>query len=85
MYDKTYQMEGENLLLSYEKLPKGVLRYEVRLQRSKIRDIAKKYHVSAEETKEVLEFFVKNAKQLLIIPFCGYFPPVQYLREPELR
>ena len=84
MYDKTYQMEGENLLLSYEKLPKGVLRYEVRLQRSKIRDIAKKYHVSAEETKEVLEFFVKNAMQLLIIPFYGYFPPVQYLREPEL-
>ena len=84
MYDKTYQMEGENLLLSYEKLPKGVLRYEARLQRSKIRDIAKKYHVPAEETKEVLEFFVKHAMFFLLDPFYKHFPPVQYLREPEL-
>ena len=86
-YYKDKDKEREKLYnkhLSYEKLPKGVLRYEARLQRSKIRDIAKKYHVPAEETKEVLEFFVKHAMFFLLDPFYKHFPPVQYLREPEL-
>lgn len=42
IYDKTYQIRDGNLIIGYEKLPEGVLRYEVRCERAYIKQIEKK-------------------------------------------
>lgn len=42
IYDKTYQLTENDLVVGYEKLPAGVLRVEVHYGRSKLRGIEKK-------------------------------------------
>ena len=42
IYDKTYQMTQNGLVIAYESLPDGVLRFEVQYQREKLRQIEKK-------------------------------------------
>lgn len=41
IYDKTYQMDENNLVVEYENLPAGVLRIEVHYGRDKLRSIEK--------------------------------------------
>ena len=43
IYDKTYQLIENNLVIDYEDLPAGVLRVEVHYGRGKLRNIEKKY------------------------------------------
>lgn len=42
IYDKTYQIREGNLILGYEKLSEGVLRFEVHCEREYIRRVEKK-------------------------------------------
>lgn len=42
MYDKTYQLQAEGLILDYETLPDGLFRIEVCCERGHIRSVEKK-------------------------------------------
>lgn len=44
IYDKTYQMNENDLVVDYENLPSGVLRIEVHYERAKLRSIEKKHN-----------------------------------------
>jgi len=83
LYDKTYQMKENKLLLSYEKLPEGVLRYEMRLERDYIRRIQKNSGI--ENTTELLEFFIENSAEFLVATFNYCFPVGIFLRLGELE
>ena len=82
MYDKTYQLTEEGLNLSYEKLPEGVLRYELRLKRNYIRTLEKRY--KTKNTTEFLQTVVDEALRLLFTKFYENFPPDYYWRLGEL-
>ena len=82
MYDKTYQITEEGLALSYEKLPKGVLRYEMRMKRTLIRGFENRLRTN--ENVELLNYFINNADVLLCDVFLDHFSPATYMREPEL-
>lgn len=82
MYDKTYQITEEGLALSYEKLPKGVLRYEMRMKRNLIRGFENRLRTNV--NVELLNYFINNADVLLCDVFLDYFSPATYMREPEL-
>ena len=45
IYDKTYQLTENDLVVDYEKLPAGVLRVEVHYGRDKLRSIEKKHQM----------------------------------------
>lgn len=82
MYDKTYQITEEGLELSYEKLPKGILRYELRMERNLIHKFENKLRTDV--NVELLNCFIDNAGILLCDAFLDHFPPACYIREPEL-
>lgn len=82
MYDKTYQITEEGLALSYEKLPKGVLRYEMRMKRNLIRGFENRLRTNV--NVELLNYFINNADVLLCDVFLDHFSPTTYMREPEL-
>lgn len=82
IYDKTYQLTEAGLKLSYEKLPEGVLRYEMRLGREYIRTLEKK--LDGPKVCQILQFLVANARPLLVSGFGNHFPAAQYVRLPEL-
>ena len=56
MYDKTYQITEEGLELSYEKLPKGILRYELRMERNLIHKFENK--LQTDVNVELLNCFI---------------------------
>ena len=72
IYDKTYQLTEAGLKLSYEKLPEGVLRYEMRLGREYIRTLEKK--LDGPKVCQILQFLVANARPLLVSSFVKHFP-----------
>ena len=83
IYDKTYQMGKNNLNVSYEKLPKGVLRIEMCCLRPYLKKIEKKQEL--EKGGEVLWYMTQNSEQLLIKTVCACFPHWKYYQKSELE
>lgn len=83
IYDKTYQMEKNNLNVSYEKLPKGVLRIEMCCFRPYLKKIEKKQEL--EKGDEVLWYMTQNSEQMLIKTVCACFPHWKYYQKSELE
>ena len=60
IYDKTYQLTENDLAVSYEKLPVGVLRVEVHYWRSKIKSIEKK--CGSDDPADILWLLMQESK-----------------------
>ena len=82
LYDKTYQMRKERLVLSYEKLPKGVLRFEVHCKRGYLRTVEKKAGEPA--TTELLWLMIQESRERIINHFSRCFSDVAFARKEEL-
>lgn len=82
LYDKTFQLTEEGLKLSYEKLPEGVLRCELRFRRDWIRSDQKEVGIAS--TTAYLQYLVTNARLFLLYVLTKSIPPARYLRLPEL-
>lgn len=61
IYDKTYQMNENDLVVDYENLPSGVLRIEVHYGRDKLRSIEKKH--KTDDPLDLLWLLMQESKQ----------------------
>lgn len=83
IYDKTYQVRNENLAIAYEKLPEGVLRFEVHCGRPYIQRIEDK---STEKgTVKMLQLMMKESENRIIDHFSRCFPDVEFVQMGELE
>lgn len=77
IYDKTYQLTENDLVVDYEKLPAGVLRVEVHYGRSKLRGIEKKYKMD-NPLKLLWQLMQESEKRILkLVGKC--YPDLSYL------
>lgn len=83
IYDKTYQVKNGNLVVAYEKLPEGVLRFEVRCERSYIRQVEKNTDTS--DVLEILWLLIQESEERIIDHFSRCFSDVKFMRMEELE
>lgn len=83
IYDKTYQIRNGNLIIAYEDLPKGVLRFEVHCERPHIKRIEK--NAGALNVLEVLWLLTQESKDRIIDHFSRCFSDVQFMQMEELE
>ncbi len=83
IYDKTYQMQDNNLVISYEEMPKGVLRFEVHCERAYLRDVEKK---SGEpSTVELLWQLMQESEERITGHFSRCFPDTAFVQLEEIE
>lgn len=83
IYDKTYQMEENQLDVSYEKLPNGVLRFELHCKREYVRRLQRKLKCS--DTSDLLWALVQRSQKELTKKFSQCFSDVSYLHASALE
>lgn len=83
IYDKTYQITENGLAYAYEKLPNGVLRFEVQNSRSYIRKVEKK--LDDPSTQELLWHFIKTSRKEMIDVFSRSFPDTEFMKLESLE
>lgn len=77
IYDKTYQMDENNLSVAYENLPSGVLRVEVHYGREKLRRIEKEYKIKT--TLDLLWLLMRQSKARICELVSKCYPDQPYL------
>ena len=82
IYDKTYQMRENGLAVAYEKLPEGVLRFEIHCEREYLRRIEKESGKPG--TRELLWQLIQGSEERLISHFSRCFPDASFVRKEEL-
>lgn len=83
IYDKTYQIRNGNLIIAYEDLPKGVLRFEVHCERPYIKRIEKNADTS--DVLETLWLMTQESEDRIIDHFSRCFSDVQFMQMEELE
>lgn len=83
IYDKTYQMQDNNLAISYEKLPEGVLRFEVHCERTYIRNVEKKSGDPA--TDELLWQLIQESEERINRHFARCIPDTRFVQLEEIE
>lgn len=83
IYDKTYQVREENLIVDYENLPNGVLRFEVHCEREYIRKVLKKS--GKLDTLELLWKMIEESEERLIAHFSRCFPDMKFMQMGRLE
>jgi len=83
IYDKTYQIRNGNLVVAYEKLPEGVLRFEVHCEREYIRQTEKDAGTS--NSLELLWLLMQESENRLIGHFSRCFPDTEFVQMEELE
>lgn len=83
IYDKTYQIQDGNLIVGYEGLPEGVLRFEVHCGREYLRKAAKKS--GKKKTADLLWQMTKNSKEKTIDHFSRCFADVRFMKSEKLQ
>lgn len=83
IYDKTYQIREGNLILGYEKLPEGVLRFEVHCEREYIRKVEKK--ASDLDTLGLLWLMITESENRIIDHFSRCFSDTTFVRIGKLE
>lgn len=78
IYDKTYQIENGGMAVSYEKLPEGVLRFEIHCERDYIRAFEKKSGCTA--TEDVLWQLVQKSKSRIMKHISWCFSDVRFVQ-----
>lgn len=72
VYDKGRQMEWEGLCGKNERLPRGVLRVELRCGKRYLKQLRKEHHLHS--TMEQLEFMRVNSRELMLKQLQRAFP-----------
>jgi hypothetical protein len=83
IYDKTYQIAENNLLLDYETLPEGVLRFEVHCEREYLRRMEKKAGI--EKTLNVLETLMLDSECRIQKHFSQCFADATFCQFEEIE
>ena len=83
IYDKTYQMRENGLVVAYEKLPEGVLRFEVHCERDYLRKVEKES--GKQKTVELLWWFIRKSEERMIAHFSRCFPDSAFAQKDELE
>ena len=83
MYDKTYQIRDGNLIIGYEKLPEGVLRYEVHCERAYIKQIEKKSDTA--DVLDILWRLMQESEERIIGHFSRCFSDTEFVQIEELE
>ena len=77
IYDKTYQLTENDLVVDYEKLPAGVLRVEVHYGRGKLRSIEKKY--KTDNSLDLLWLLMQESEKRILKLVGKCYPDLPYL------
>lgn len=92
IYDKTYQLTENNLVVAYENLPEGVLRFEVQYKREKLRRVEKALGLdgSTNDPLTVLWHLMQDSRMLLRKHFSACysktpFVPIEQIEETIKR
>ena len=83
IYDKVYQIRNGNLIVAYEKLPEGVLRFEVHCERSYIKQIDKSAGTS--DVLDTLWLMIQESEDRIADHFSRCFSDVKFMRMEELE
>lgn len=83
IYDKTYQVREEGLVVDYESLPNGVMRFEVHCEREYIRRVWEKS--GKPNTPDLLWQMTKESKDRIIAHFSRCFADVQFMKMEKLQ
>lgn len=82
IYDKTFQMNEQGLAVDFEKLPEGVLRFEVQYQRKMLRDLEKK--LGKDDPVILLETLIQESRQRICKHFSQCFADVRFCQREEI-
>lgn len=77
MYDKTYQIEDQNLSVEYEDLPQGILRFELQCGRDYLRQYEKVHF--PKNTTDFLWKLTKNSQNMITRHFAQCFDDVKFI------
>lgn len=83
IYDKTYQIRDGDLIIGYERLPEGVLRYEVHCERAYIKRIEKKSNT--EDVLDMLWLLMQESEERIIDHFSRCFSDTVFMQIEELE
>lgn len=83
IYDKTYQIMENGLLLDEEKLPKGVLRFEVHEQRERSSKVEKKLGTSS--VTSLLCHYIGQSERIITRCFGRAYPDKKFMQPDRLR
>ncbi len=76
IYDKTYQLDENGLVVDYEKLPKGVLRVEVHYWRDKLRKVERENH--SDDSLMILRKLMTESKERILKLVEKCYPDLSY-------
>lgn len=82
IYDKTFQMDAQSLAVDLEKLPEGVLRFEVQYQQKMLRDLEKK--LGEDDPAELLWTLMQESRQRICKHFSQCFADVRFYQREEI-
>ena len=83
IYDKTYQIIENGLLLDEEKLPKGVLRFEVHELRERISKVEKKLGTSS--VTSLLCHYAEQSEKIITRCFGRVYPDKKFMQPDGLE
>lgn len=83
IYDKTYQMQECGLVVSYEKLPESVLRFEVHCKREYLRKAEK--NSGQTDTDKLLWQLMQESEERIIKHFARCFSDVRFVQMEEIE
>lgn len=83
IYDKTYQMDENNLAVAYEGLPSGVLRIEVHYGRGKLKSIEDDTGIT--DPLDLLWLMIQESKPRILKLVEKCYPQLDYLSYEEAK
>lgn len=83
IYDKTYQLREGNLVVGYQGLPEGVLRFEVHCERAYIQRIERK--LKKVDSLKILRKMMEESESRIIDHFGRCFPDTEFVQMEELE
>lgn len=83
VYDKTYQIMENGLRLDEEKLPKGILRFEIHELRERVSKIEKK--LGTTDIESLLMYYIKESEKYITRCFRRAFPDDRFMQPDALN
>ena len=82
IYDKTYHVRNGELIVGYENLPEGVLRFEIHCERDYIRKLERQFGTDA--SVDLLWYLIQASERLIIDHFGRCFSDARFLQMDDL-
>ena len=83
VYDKTYQIMENGLRLDEEKLPKGILRFEIHELRERVSKIEKK--LGTTDIESLLSYYIEESEKYITRCFGRAFPDERFMQPDTLN